>query len=42
MNDLLTPLLYVCMTPYCTDVLKADVALFDIKILMDIEADSYW
>jgi hypothetical protein len=43
MDDLLTPLLYIAMQPYCTgDVLRMDVGSLDPAIIADVEADSYW
>lgn len=41
-NDLLTPLLFMCMSPFVADVLRIDVATLEPKVLMDVEADSYW
>ena len=42
MNDLLAPLLYICINPYTSDVLRCDVGALDSKVLLDIEADTYW
>jgi hypothetical protein len=42
MNDLLTPLLLVCVQPFASDPLRCDIASLDVGILSDIEADSYW
>lgn len=42
MNDLLTPMLYVNMSPYVPDVLRCDLALVSQESLMNMEADSYW
>ena len=42
MNDLLTPLLLVCMYPYFNDVLRCDVEQLGSTALMEVEADAYW
>ena len=42
MNDLLTPLLLVCMYPYFNDVLRCDVEQLGSNVLMEVEADAYW
>lgn len=42
MNDILTPLLIVNMSPFVEDVLRADVGALDNRIVLDVEADSYW
>lgn len=43
MDDLLTPLVYIAMQPYCAgDVLRMDVGCADPAIIADVEADSYW
>ena len=43
MNDLLTPMLCVCMSPFIDgDVLRSDVTTVDTQTLMNVEADAYW
>jgi hypothetical protein len=42
MNDILTPLLVVNMSPFVEDVLRADVGALDTQIVLNVEADSYW
>lgn len=43
MNDLLTPMLCVCMSPFIDgDVLRSDVTTTNAETLMNVEADAYW
>jgi TBC1 domain family member 2 len=43
MNDLLTPMLCVCTSPYVSgDVLRCDLNAINAETLMKIEADAYW
>lgn len=44
LDDLLTPLIYICLAPYVkdADVLRCDVASISPSILTDVEADTYW
>ncbi len=42
MNDLLTPMIYICLYPFVEDVWRCDAEAVDSKIMMDVEADSYW
>lgn len=41
-NDLLTPILLVCMSAFVTDALRCDVATISTDTLHAVEADSYW
>ena len=41
-NDLLTPILLVCMSAFVYDSLRCDVGLLDPEVLHNVEADSYW
>ena len=45
MDDLLTPMLYLAISPFSTnedDIMRIDVRKLDTRILSDIEADAYW
>lgn len=43
MNDLLTPLILICLAPFVdVDVLRCDVGILDYDILGKVEADAYW
>lgn len=41
-NDLLTPILLVCMSAFVSDVLRCDVGALSAETLRCVEADSYW
>ena len=43
MNDLLTPLFLVCLSPYAQhDLMSCDVAQISESVMLDTEADTYW
>lgn len=42
MNDLLTPLLLVCIQRYVDDPLRCDAAGLNPSIMSNVEADAYW
>jgi hypothetical protein len=42
MDDLLSPLLLICIQPYVEDPLRCDVALLGNEIMSNVEADAYW
>jgi hypothetical protein len=42
-DDLLTPILMICMQPFVEDVLRCDVAAeVDEQTMLNMEADSFW
>jgi TBC1 domain family member 2 len=42
-DDLVTPLIYISLAPYVDgDVMRCDTEKIEMKVLTDVEADSYW